>query len=193
MAQIETWKNIGNKIRHLRKMNQLTIRQLAKGCDLSANAISLVERGEVAPSVATLCKIAHALGVSASSLFQEVCSPGVVLSRAGEVVSTAGVDRLLGELSCASPRAVRPALLDRAEAMESDPYRRFLEGVRQSVLCLSGCVILEVDDQSYCLEPGDQLSFNAQAFHRWHNPGASASVAVVILPPDTTLIRDTGD
>lgn len=190
MAQVETWKNVGNKIRHLRKMNQLTIRQLANGCDLSANAISLVERGEVAPSVATLCKIARALGVSASSLFQEVCSAGVIVSRAGEVVPNVGVDRFLGELSCALPRS---APSDHPRAKDRDFYERFFEGLRQSVLCLSGCLILEVDDQTYCLEPGDQLSFNAQAFHRWHNPGATTGVAVVTLPPDTPLNQETGD
>jgi transcriptional regulator with XRE-family HTH domain len=82
MAERETWRNVGKRIRKLRKENNLTLRQLAAGCDLSPNAISLVERGEVAPTVLTLCKIAHALGVSAGSFFQEICSTEVILTRA---------------------------------------------------------------------------------------------------------------
>jgi transcriptional regulator with XRE-family HTH domain len=163
MAGTETWKNVGGKIRQLRKTNQLTIRQLANGCDLSPNAISLVERGEVAPSVATLCKIAHALGVPASSLFHEVCSPEVVLSKAGEACQQA-------TWVCDTHGAVR-----------------------QSILCLSGCITFELDDQSFCLEPGDQLTFNSEAFHRWSNSGPSTGMAVVILPGENTMIRNTGD
>lgn len=184
MTKDETWKNVGNKIRHLRRMNQLTIRQLANGCDLSANAISLVERGEVAPSVATLCKIAHALGVSASSLFQEVCSPEVVLSRAGGAGSQPQTECALGELSCAlelAGWAAAPAYNPKATR---DPIYEPVDSPRQTILCLSGRVTFEVDDQCFCLEPGDQLSFNSQAFHRWHNPGASTGMAILILPSE---------
>lgn len=163
MARTDTWKNVGGKIRQLRKMNQLTIRQLANGCDLSPNAISLVERGEVAPSVATLCKIARALGVSASSLFHEVCSPEVVLSKVGE----------------ASQQA----------AAVCDAYG----AVRQSILCMSGYLLFEVDDRTFCLEPGDQLSFNREAYHRWHNPGPTTGVAILILPSESTSISNTGN
>ena len=190
---VETWKNVGNKIRHLRRINQLTIRQLANGCDLSANAISLVERGEVAPSVATLCKIAHALGVSASSLFQEVCSPEVVLSRAGGAGPDTHTPGSRGELSCALDLAgwvAAPAVSARAV---KDPLCELADGARQTILCLSGCVTFEVDEQSFCLEPGDQLSFNGEAFHRWHNTGATTGMAILVLPSENILKRHTGD
>jgi transcriptional regulator with XRE-family HTH domain len=192
MTQVETWKNVGNKIRHLRKTNQLTIRQLANGCDLSANAISLVERGEVAPSVATLCKIARALGVSASSLFQEVCTPDVVLSRAGGADPEFGGEQSLEDLSYALHLAAWAVPGDGSRAVKgaicSPP-----QGVRQSVLCLCGYVLLEVDDQSFCLAPGDQLSFNGQVFHRMRNSGDSTGVAILILPAENMAVRNTGD
>ena len=182
MTRVETWKNVGGKIRLLRKTNQLTIRQLAKGCDLSPNAISLVERGEVAPSVATLCKIARALGVSASSLFHEVCSPEVVLSRAGQ----AGLN---DELQCAFQPSAEAVLAWRFKAVGEAVCEA--PGARQSILCLCGCVTFEVDDQSICLEPGDQLSFNGEAFHRWQNTSASTGVVVLTLPTETAKKRGT--
>lgn len=193
MTMVETWKNVGNKIRHLRRMNQLTIRQLANGCDLSANAISLVERGEVAPSVATLCKIAHALGVSASSLFQEVCSPEVVLSRAGGAGPEAHTAHSRDELSCALGLAGWVAAPAVSSKNAKDPFGGLVDGARQTILCLSGCVTFEVDDQSFCLEPGDQLSFNGEAFHRWHNTGASTGMAILVLPSENIPNRCTGD
>lgn len=193
MTKDETWKNVGSKIRHLRRMNQLTIRQLANGCDLSANAISLVERGEVAPSVATLCKIAHALGVSASSLFQEVCSPAVVLSRAGSAGSPTRSECSMGDLSCALDLAGWSAMPAYHPRVGKDQISEQADSARQTILCLSGCVTFEVDDQCFCLEPGDQLSFNGEAFHRWHNTGVATALAILILPSENMAKSSTGD
>jgi transcriptional regulator with XRE-family HTH domain len=178
----ESWRNIGSRIRRLRKLNRLTIKQLAVGCDLSPNAISLVERGEVAPSVATLCKIARALGVSASALFQEICSPEVVVHRAGLPTQDAVVSSAIQSMTCSlSPKTERKtsALFDEEEEIVSR------SAARQSLLCLSGAVIFEVDDQTYCLKPGDTITFNGSAYHRWRNPEDAVSVAVVVIPPHT--------
>jgi transcriptional regulator with XRE-family HTH domain len=159
MARQESWRAVGLRIRQLRKENRLTLRQLALGCDLSANAISLVERGEVAPSIATLCKLSRALGVSAASLFQEVCDPEVVLTRAGGSDPTLQVVESFGGLVC-------------------NP----LFGVRQTALCLCGHVLFETDEQCYALTPGDSLTFNAEALHRWRNRGQENGVVVLVAP-----------
>jgi transcriptional regulator with XRE-family HTH domain len=85
MKERESWQNLGHRIRKLRKESQLTLKRLAAGCELSVNAISLIERGRVAPTVMTLCKIAHALGVSAGSLFQDIYPAEVILTRVTEL------------------------------------------------------------------------------------------------------------
>mgnify|MGYP000262397794 CR=1 FL=1 len=69
MSENETWKNVGKRVRWLRRTHGLTIHQLARGCGLSANAISLVERGVNAPSVAGLEKFAKVLKVEVRELF----------------------------------------------------------------------------------------------------------------------------
>jgi len=180
----ESWRNIGNRIRRLRKSNRLTIKQLAAGCDLSPNAISLVERGEVAPSVATLCKIARALGVSASSLFQEICSPEVVVQRAGAPRQDTLTNITLQSLTCSLPQ--KP---ERKITAFSDQEEEFTHPstTRQSLLCLCGAVIFEVDDQTYCLKPGDTITFNGSAYHRWRNSDDNTGVAVVVIPPDNSM------
>lgn len=184
MSVNESWLNVGRRIRHIRKANRLTLRQLALGCDLSPNAISLVERGEVAPSVATLCKIAHALGVSASSLFQEVCQPQIVLRRAGGIGEDALVERTLGAFACSLPSAGPDRRLQ-SPKLRDDLLAPQEGATRQSVMCLCGQVTLEVDEQSYSLSPGDALTFNSEILHRWHNPGSSTGVAVLVIPPDS--------
>lgn len=183
MPAKETWQNIGQRIRYLRKSNRLTLKQLAKGCDLSPNAVSLVERGQVAPSVATLCKLAHALGVSASSLFQEVCSTEVYLRRASGAWSKNQTGAVFEALTCGLSDAVCRSRSEAGGPGEKTITQAPEPGL-QSVLCLCGQVEYEVDDQIYCLEPGDTLSFNVDAFHRWRNPGSATGIAILILPPE---------
>jgi transcriptional regulator with XRE-family HTH domain len=183
MPARESWRNVGHKIRYLRKANQLTIKQLAAGSGLSANAISLVERGEVAPTVETLCKVASALGVSASSLLQGICPSQVILTRAGDYDAGQPADRALGALACAvAPAEARPAptiydLAGDGEAGLADYSHAF-------VLCLNGQIEHEADGKCYQLEPGDSLSFNGNVLHCWRNPGQDTAVAVLILHPE---------
>lgn len=63
---------LGSKIRQLRKERGLTLKQLANKTTLSVSLISQIELGKSAASVSTLCKLATALGVSMSHLFEGV-------------------------------------------------------------------------------------------------------------------------
>jgi quercetin dioxygenase-like cupin family protein len=64
----------------------------------------------------------------------------------------------------------------------SKPTPESLLTRRHSILCICGQVELELDGQNYCLNPGDSLAFNSDAFHRWRNSGDSTGIAVLILP-----------
>ncbi len=63
---------LGAKIRFMRKERALTLKQLANKTALSVSLISQIELGKSAASVSTLRKLATALGVSMSSLFEGV-------------------------------------------------------------------------------------------------------------------------
>ena len=63
---------LGAKIRVLRKERDLTLKQLANKTTLSVSLISQIELGKSAASVSTLRKLAAALGVSMSYLFEGI-------------------------------------------------------------------------------------------------------------------------
>jgi len=63
---------IGLKIRQLRKERVLTLKQLANKTALSVSLISQIELGKSAASVSTLRKLATALGVTMSYIFEGV-------------------------------------------------------------------------------------------------------------------------
>jgi len=174
MAEQESWRLVGKRIRQLRKENGLTLRQLALGCDLSSNAISLVERGQVAPTVETLCKIAHALGVSASTLFRDACSAEVIVNRA--------TDGLIPALTSEGVRSL--ARMTKAKQPATHAQACDLPGsVSQTVLCICGQVVYEVDDTFYELNPGDSLTFLGNGYQHWRSAGEETGIAIMILPP----------
>jgi transcriptional regulator with XRE-family HTH domain len=184
MPAKQSWRNVGRKIRYLRNVHQLTIKQLAAGSGLSTNAISLVERGKVAPTVETLCKIASALGVSASSLLQEICPNEVILTQAKDDYVGPPVDRTLGALACGivpQQAPLAPAVYELAE----DDQGGIADYSHKFVLCLSGQIEYEVDGKCYQLAPGDSLSFNGNILHCSRNPRSDTAVAVIILHPES--------
>lgn len=190
MSASEPWRNVGHRIRSLRKTHGLTINQLANGCGLSPNAISLVERGQVAPTVITLCKIASALGVSASSFLQDVCPNEVILVRAEErpvarparelgrflSFETSGADGLAsGRLHFSAP----------GSACSAQPQACTTAALycQQMVMCLCGTIEYEDSEgQTYLLAPGDQLTCNGYSPHRWRSTSDQTAIAVLVMP-----------
>ena len=61
---------LGVRIRTLRKAAGLTQEQLAEAADISVNFIGYVERGQRAPSIQTLERIAQGLSVHPKDLFE---------------------------------------------------------------------------------------------------------------------------
>ena len=61
--------DVGLRLKELREARNISMRALATKSGLSANALSMIERGKTSPSVSTLYKLADALGVSIPEFF----------------------------------------------------------------------------------------------------------------------------
>lgn len=61
--------DVSSRLRELREARGISMRTLATRSGLSANALSMIERGKTSPSVSTLYKLAAALGVSITAFF----------------------------------------------------------------------------------------------------------------------------
>lgn len=60
----------GKRLTELRKSSSLTQEQLAEAAHYSVEFISLMERGQHGPSIEGIERLAHALDVKESSLFE---------------------------------------------------------------------------------------------------------------------------
>ena len=174
--------DVGGRLRELREERGLSMRALARLSGLSANALSMIERGKASPSVSTLYKLADALEVPITTLFREQPEGSdVVFRKASERARVPfprglweglGGEEFLGR--------VEPFMLTLESGANSGPFTMEHSG-HEFVLCLRGQLEYQVENNVFRLEPGDTLLFAANLKHRWRNPGKTVTNAVFVL------------
>ncbi len=174
--------DVGQRLRVLREERGISMRALARRSGLSANALSMIERGLTSPSVSTLNKLATALEVPITAFFrQEPVREQVVFRKASERTRVPFLRGLLEGLGGESfVGRVEAFLLTLESGGSSGPHGMIHTG-HELVFCLRGTLEYEVDNQHFLLEPGDNLIFAAQLIHRWRNPGNSVTNAIVVI------------
>jgi transcriptional regulator with XRE-family HTH domain len=174
--------NVGNRLRELREERNISMRGLAAKSGLSANALSMIERGKTSPSVSTLYKLAEAMGVDITAFFGEPLERmPVVFMKAAErprVSFQRGVWEDLGGANFVG--RMQPFILTLENGGGSGP-NAMLHGGHEFVFCLRGTLEYQVENKVYVLEPGDSLIFSAKFRHRWRNPGNTVVNALIML------------
>lgn len=174
--------DVGVRLRELRDERGMSMRSLATKSGLSANALSMIERGKTSPSVSTLYKLADALGVPITAFFgPQTDKINAVLIKADErtrIPFARGVWEGLGGERFSG--RVEPFVLTLESGASSGPHNMAHSG-HEFVFCLRGHLEYLVEKQIFLLEPGDSLLFAAHLNHRWRNPGNIVTNALVVL------------
>ena len=174
--------NIGERLRELREARNISMRALATRSGLSANALSMIERGRASPSVSTLYKLADALGISITSFFgSNTERQQVVFLKADErarMSFTRGIFEGLGGEQFVG--RVEPFMLTLESNANSGP-RSMTHTGHEFVFCLRGELEYQIERQVYQLASGDSLLFAAHLKHRWKNVGGTVVSALIIL------------
>jgi transcriptional regulator with XRE-family HTH domain len=174
--------DVGMRLRSLREERGVSMRALARRSGLSANALSMIERGLTSPSVSTLYKLAGALEVPITAFFrQEPPRSKIVYRKSAERVRVPflrGIWEGLGGESFSG--RIEPFMLTLESGGTSGPHGMIHTG-HEFVFCLRGNLEYQVDDQRFLLQAGDSLIFAAQLLHRWRNPGNTVANAIIVL------------
>lgn len=174
--------DVGIRLRQLREVRKVSMRALAQMSGLSANALSMIERGKTSPSVSTLYRLADALGVPVTDFFNPESSRKKVVFLKGEERPRLPFLRGLWEGLGGEQFSGRmmPFMLTLENGASSGPNSVIHTG-HEFVYCLRGQVEYQVENQVYSLEAGDSLLFSAQLKHRWRNPGGMVSNVLIII------------
>ena len=174
--------DVGQRLRQLREEREVSMRALARRSGLSANALSMIERGLTSPSVSTLHKLSTALQVPITAFFrQEPAREKIVFRKASarsRVSFMRGVIEGLGGESFVG--RVEAFLLTLENGGSSGPGSMLHSG-HELVFVLRGKMEYEVDGHLYDLEAGDSLIFSSQLNHRWRNTGGSVVNAIIVI------------
>jgi transcriptional regulator with XRE-family HTH domain len=178
--------DLGMTIRRLRESRQLSLKEVATRSGLTQSFLSQVERNLTSPSVASLRKVAQALGVSLAALFQGPTTPEDHVVRRSERRQLVHPRRqwrdylltpnLTGKLQ------VILSVIEPDGGSGDEPYAH--DSDEECVVILRGRLEFWVGSDWYLLEEGDSIVFESRIPHRNRNPGPDqAEVLWITTPP----------
>lgn len=176
--------SVGARLRYLRRQRGLSQKELAQQAGLSLNCISLIERDEISPNVATLQRLATALNVKMSYFFETDQQADIIRVKdmAPRPASTGSKLALTGLCSSLGEQEMQPFVLTlkpHACASASDGYAA--QAGHGFVYCLKGNLICDLGSEDYLLEPGEVLLFEGALPRGCHNPGNEEAKFVLVL------------
>ena len=175
---------IAASIRRLRSEQGLSLDALAQRAEVSKSMISKIERGETSPTANTLGRLAEALEVSISQLMGVQEKRGVILLRQSEQPLFRNKGSKF-ERRCLSPifpaRGVDFVLNTLAGHSRSERFVGHRQGVDEHLYLASGRLRVQLGDESYDLETGDSLYYQADVAHEFENRGAEDALFYIVI------------
>ena len=178
--------DVGDRLRAIRRLRRATLKTVADRAELSESFLSQVERGRANASIASLKRIAAALGVNVADLFEpngSVVRPRV-LRREARPTLTFGT---LGQKYMLTPRPLEhlQVILGEFDAGGSTGDEPYTHGDSEELLVvLAGIVSLQLGTEIFELSTGDSIDYRSSTPHRLTNIGGDrAEVMWIISPP----------
>ena len=179
--------DVGPRIRALREAMDLSLRDLADRCGVSAPMLSQVERGETSPTLAIASRIAAGLDLRLSQLLRLDEDGAVTVVRANERrKGPAGARGHRYELLTPPLPGLRAELsLHRLAPGAStggpgDPPMHE-PGSRETAVVLAGTLVLVVDGSRHELRDGDSVTFDADLPHHFENEGEEPTRFLAVI------------
>lgn len=185
-------ERLGARLRELREQSGRSLRALAAELDISASALSQIERGAMQPSVNRLLAIVSALDVPLSEVFED---------RPVASVAHAPHDRIVVTRAAVRPESVElgtgvvyrrlsPAHMHGVDFFEST-YPPHSSGDEAAVLhthegyevgnVTRGTLTIRFADEEVELGPGDSITYPSRTPHLIGNPHSETAVAVWLI------------
>ncbi len=178
--------DLGAAVRASRERRGLSVAQLAQACAVSASMVSSVERGEKAPTVVLLSRIADGLGLTLRQLLEAVEPDRVLVQRRTDHVTV----QESGDWSRTVISPVVPGInfewieVTLPPRCAPDPFAGYAAGSHEFVHVSTGRLTVDVAGTTYHLHRQDTLYFPSDTEHAYRNetdrPCRYAIAAIVL-------------
>ena len=178
---------IGERLRRLRLLRNLTQEEMADRCELSKGFISQVERDLASPSIATLTDMLESLGTNLKEFFSETGEDEKTVFTQADMFVKEDDENLRGSITWLVPSAqknkMEPILVELGEngrTQEMPPH----DGEEFGYV-LQGTVTLRVDGKAQKVKTGESFCIHPAAPHLIENNGKrKAQFIWVSTPPN---------
>src|SRR5690349_21247730 len=184
LPQIElTVSEIGAKVAKARSERGWSLAQLAQRSGLSAAVVHKIEKSGMSPAIASLVKVAAAVGKSGPYFVAEPATPDALVargnSRAPAYTSKQGLAlrNLSGRYGSFAMAAAEAVVEPRADSGPT-PMRHPGE---ELVIMLEGEMEFIVAGEPHVLAAGDSIHFRTVRPHSWRNPGDLPARAIWLV------------
>jgi transcriptional regulator with XRE-family HTH domain len=181
---------IGARLRHQRKLRGLSLREVAAASTCSEGYLSKIENDKAVPSLATLHRIAAALGVNLSYFFGNPEPGSTVVARHGArpMIDLDPLRRGHGlRLERIVPYSESHLLQCNIHIVEpggASEGQITHEGEEVGYV-LEGRVELQIEDEAFVLNAGDAFYFDSHRPHGYRNIGEDTARILWMNTPPT--------
>lgn len=183
-----TKAELGRRLRIARFERNMTLKEVAERCGMSATHISEVERGKTSPTVGALQRIAAALGEKTSYFVHEDTSRPIALTRKSDRCNLYMTDRHGGPFAVEVVSPGIPGGIAQVFTSATKPGEAY-EGhpmIGEAVLyCNRGMVRITVGNESHVIREGDTLQFRTDEGYGGENIGEEESLITAVLAAPT--------
>jgi transcriptional regulator with XRE-family HTH domain len=178
--------DIGRRIRNLRHIKGLTLKDLADRTLCSESMLSKVENGKAQVSLTLLHRIVHSLDITITALFSE--------SQADQGVVTRAKDRSTFRIDANGSRLERLIPPNLGHLLEGNLHILEPGGGSDGILThegeevgyvLNGVLELTVSGVQYLLHSGDSFVYRSEEPHSYRNPGKVTTRVLWVSTPPT--------
>jgi transcriptional regulator with XRE-family HTH domain len=186
---------IGEKIKGLREMKNLSAEEVAERSGLSLMQILRIEENKELPSLAPLIKVARVLGVRLGTFLDDQQELGPVVCRGKDLGQREGihfsnnakaVHKNMAYYALSqdkSGRHMEPFLIDVLPAQEADFVLSTHEG-EEFIFVLGGLIEINYGRDTYVLEEGDSIYYDSIVAHHVHAAnGQPARILGIVYTP----------
>src|SRR5262249_42087120 len=180
---------LGETVRELRKLRDLTLESVASKSKISVGYLSLIERNLATPSIKTLHDLADVLGVKISWFFPQASigdpSEGKYTVRGHNRRSLNFALGIVDELLSPNLSGQLELISSRFEPGASSGDQPYSHRGEEAGVVITGEINLWIGKEKYRLRAGDSFSFASTTPHRYRNPGKTEAVVIWVITPPT--------
>jgi quercetin dioxygenase-like cupin family protein len=179
-------QSLGEALRFHREQKRMSLRALAEKTGFTAGFLSQIENGQASPSISSMEKIAHELGVTLGQFFLSANKQPVNVVRAIDRVHMA-LDWSQADIAGLGSLSSNPQF--RASMIRIRPGGITGKHPRPSIsdefaIIFEGKAVLKLEDSEQVLERGDSVTIVAGTGRQWRNESDTLiEILVISLEP----------